>query len=110
MRIERIYYGVDLFNYGYWWEAHEAWEGLWGQEDKRSLCRGVFAGFDPDGCGLGKMARGVEKLGDKALVKLERVDGENPVYMGLPIAGFIREVENALAVAEQVDPPLLRLR
>jgi len=22
-------YGVDLFNLGYYWEAHEAWEGLW---------------------------------------------------------------------------------
>jgi predicted metal-dependent hydrolase len=20
---------VDLFNHGYYWEAHEAWEGLW---------------------------------------------------------------------------------
>lgn len=22
-------YGIDLFNYGYYWEAHEAWENLW---------------------------------------------------------------------------------
>lgn len=22
-------YGVDLFNYGYWWEAHEVFEALW---------------------------------------------------------------------------------
>lgn len=22
-------YGVDLFNNGYWWEAHEAWETVW---------------------------------------------------------------------------------
>lgn len=22
-------YGIDLFNQGYYWEAHEAWEGLW---------------------------------------------------------------------------------
>ncbi|RKZ12896.1 hypothetical protein DRQ50_11275 [bacterium] len=22
-------YGIDLFNAGYWWEAHEALEGLW---------------------------------------------------------------------------------
>ncbi|HVS39780.1 MAG TPA: DUF309 domain-containing protein [Gemmataceae bacterium] len=21
--------GVDLFNHGYYWEAHESWEGLW---------------------------------------------------------------------------------
>lgn len=22
-------YGIDLFNHGYYWEAHEIWEGLW---------------------------------------------------------------------------------
>jgi hypothetical protein len=22
-------YGVDLFNHGFYWEAHEAWESLW---------------------------------------------------------------------------------
>jgi hypothetical protein len=22
-------YGIDLFNYGYYWEAHEEWESLW---------------------------------------------------------------------------------
>lgn len=27
-------YGVDLFNYRYFWEAHEAWEPLWRALDK----------------------------------------------------------------------------
>src|SRR5512147_3198710 len=22
-------FGCDLFNHGYYWEAHEVWEGLW---------------------------------------------------------------------------------
>jgi hypothetical protein len=26
---ESYLYGVDLFNNGYWWEAHEAWEACW---------------------------------------------------------------------------------
>jgi uncharacterized protein len=26
---EEYLWGLDLFNYGYYWEAHEAWEGLW---------------------------------------------------------------------------------
>ena len=26
---EDYLYGVDLYNFAYWWEAHEAWEGLW---------------------------------------------------------------------------------
>lgn len=26
--------GFDLFNHGYYWEAHEAWEGLWHATDR----------------------------------------------------------------------------
>lgn len=26
---EAFLYGIDLFNNGYYWEAHEAWEHLW---------------------------------------------------------------------------------
>jgi hypothetical protein len=26
---EAYRYGVDLFNHGFYWEAHEAWESLW---------------------------------------------------------------------------------
>ena len=29
-------YGIDLFNHGYYWEAHEAWEGLWHACGRRS--------------------------------------------------------------------------
>ena len=30
-------YGIDLFNHGYYWEAHEAWEGLWHACDRRGV-------------------------------------------------------------------------
>ncbi|MDX1964766.1 MAG: DUF309 domain-containing protein [Pirellulales bacterium] len=26
---QEFLYALDLFNHGYYWEAHEAWEGLW---------------------------------------------------------------------------------
>ncbi len=29
--------GVDLFNHGYYWEAHEVWEGTWKACGKRGL-------------------------------------------------------------------------
>lgn len=29
-------WGVDLFNHGYYWEAHEAWEPLWRAADRNS--------------------------------------------------------------------------
>src|SRR6187431_1455741 len=28
-------YGVDLFNHGFYWEAHEAWETLWHAAGRR---------------------------------------------------------------------------
>lgn len=28
-RCDHYLYGIDLFNAGYWWEAHEVLEGLW---------------------------------------------------------------------------------
>ena len=30
-------YGIDLFNYGFYWEAPEAWEGLWVACGRRGL-------------------------------------------------------------------------
>jgi hypothetical protein len=27
--------GIDLFNHGFYWEAHEAWEGLWHKSGRR---------------------------------------------------------------------------
>src|SRR4029079_8201557 len=38
---EDYLYGIDLYNHWYWWEAHEAWEGIWQQSDK-SVVQGRF--------------------------------------------------------------------
>ncbi|MEE2960348.1 MAG: DUF309 domain-containing protein [Myxococcota bacterium] len=29
--------GIELFNAGYYWEAHEAWEGIWKTVDRKGL-------------------------------------------------------------------------
>lgn len=41
---EDYLYGVDLYNFAYWWEAHEAWEGLWHQaeDDYRLFLQGLI--------------------------------------------------------------------
>lgn len=33
--------GADLYNYGYWWEAHEKWESIW-QETQKDGVQGRF--------------------------------------------------------------------
>lgn len=35
-------WGKDLFNHGYYWEAHEAWEGLWQNADRGSPLRALL--------------------------------------------------------------------
>ena len=38
-------WGLDLFNHGYYWEAHEAWEGLWQIADRGSPLRMLLKGL-----------------------------------------------------------------
>ena len=38
-------WGLDLFNHGYYWEAHEAWEGLWQVVDRGGPSRMLFKGL-----------------------------------------------------------------
>lgn len=37
--------GVELFNAGYYWEAHEAWEPLWLAHGRRGAVAGVLQGL-----------------------------------------------------------------
>ncbi len=31
-------FGIDLFNHGYWWEAHECWEAAWYTTKDEAIC------------------------------------------------------------------------
>ena len=104
-RINEAYlYGVDLFNHGYWWEAHEAWEGLWQPVERESLCRVYLQGLIQTAAALIKWRegneRGVAKLWNKARKKLERVGGEGPVYMGLDLVNFVDAAQRTLAASD----------
>lgn len=39
---EEFTWGCELFNHGYYWEAHEAWEGIWQVADKGSRLRSLL--------------------------------------------------------------------
>jgi len=38
-------WGVELFNAGYYWEAHESWEALWHAHGRRGATAGVLQGL-----------------------------------------------------------------
>jgi hypothetical protein len=39
---EEFTWGCELFNHGYYWEAHEAWEGIWQVADRGSPLRSLL--------------------------------------------------------------------
>lgn len=38
-------YAIDLFNHGFYWEAHEAWEGLWHASGRRGSTADFLKGL-----------------------------------------------------------------
>lgn len=44
-RSELVRWGADLFNHGYYWEAHEAWEALWQSSREDPPLRQILKGL-----------------------------------------------------------------
>ncbi|WDI41242.1 DUF309 domain-containing protein [Bremerella sp. P1] len=70
-------YGVDLFNHGFYWEAHEAWESAWNvyarAGEPAKLLKGLI---HLTACGVKARQHslhGVEVHAGKAIVLLENV-------------------------------------
>ncbi len=97
-RCEPYLYGIDLFNHGYWWEAHEALETVW-----------LAAGGSETDCGrfvqgliqlaaaqlkrfIGQMS-GAQMLTESACEKLERTE---EIYLGIDAKGLIAIAQRCL--------------
>ena len=87
-------FGVDLYNHGYLWEAHEAWEGLWHAAKHDELQAEHLQGLIQCAAGVLKVRmqqpRGLARLTELGTGRLERVAVEaSPVYMGAPVAELV---------------------
>jgi predicted metal-dependent hydrolase len=101
--------GIDLFNHGYYWEAHEAWEDIWrecrGMEPAQSffqaLIRLAAAGLkirQGKPRGGQRHAQGATELFKQAASNLEALDTR---YMGF----YLRElISIAQSVADHSVP------
>lgn len=96
--------GIDLFNHGYFWEAHEAWERLWIAAGRR----GEVAAFLQ---GLIKLAAagvkhregrldGVRRHARRAAALFASLDAET--YAGLDLGGLLKTAE---LVEKEGGPP-----
>lgn len=99
---EDYLFGVDLYNHGFLWEAHEAWEGLW-HASKRDPSQARFLqGLIQCAAACLKIPMeqpaGLERLAELGSTKLEEVAAESPGrYMGLDALAFARAVRGFAA-------------
>lgn len=88
-------YGVDLFNFAYWWECHEQWEAIWKHTGAESyegrFLQGMvqiaaaslrrFMGSHDSGAALAR----------KGIIRLR--DFEDDIFLGVDVAPFIADSE-----------------
>ena len=104
-------HGVDLYNYAYWWECHEALEGLWHltghQGTEAQFLQGIIQVAAANLRRHLGTPEGARRLGREAVARLESVGLST--YMGLTLAPFI-QAARALHVEEKTSAiPLIRL-
>jgi predicted metal-dependent hydrolase len=94
---EPYLYGIDLFNHGYWWEAHEAHEAVWLAAGQTTLCGRFVQGLiQLAGAQLKRFIgepRGAQSLTRSGSEKLALVEG---IYLGIEIAPLLNEVQRCL--------------
>ena len=92
---------IDLYNYPYYWEAHEAWEGLWIASVRNSSEHRFLQGLIKCGAALLKirMAKyeiqdliGARNLARSGIDLLSKVGTDQ--FMGLDIPPFLKFYQN----------------
>ncbi len=92
---EDYLFGVDLYNHGFLWEAHEAWEGSWHASKHDPLQAEFLQGLIQCAAACLKVPMeqpaGLARLCSLGTTRLERVGIEAGAtrFMGLEIAGFV---------------------
>jgi predicted metal-dependent hydrolase len=85
---ELLQLGIDLYNDGHYWNAHEAWEEVW-LESERGM-RNFYQGLIQVSAAFVHVTRnrypGGVKLLAEGIAKLERYPGE---YMAVDLASFV---------------------
>jgi len=83
------FYGIDLFNRFYFWEAHEAWEGLWAAAEPGNVSSLLLQGLIQIAAALLKTHMGVHAgaatLSAAGIDKLRRVAAICPRLLGIDV-------------------------
>ncbi len=93
---ETYQYGVDLYNYAFWWESHEAFESLWKRLAKNDLTSIFLQGLIKISAAFLKwhlkQQRGCETLYTGGIDHLQEVLDNSSEFMGLNLMNHIAKV------------------
>ncbi len=93
---ELYLYGVDLYNHFYWWEAHEAWESLWGAAPAGSTTNKFFQGLIKISAAFLKWhmkeRRGVQAHFEGGTILLRNVRKRHRIFMGIDLEIHINKL------------------
>lgn len=104
--------GADLYNHGYHWESHEAWEAVWisaFDEVQHTYVQALIqVAASAVQQRLGR-ERGRVRLAQRAMERLQSVHEEHGAfYMGVHLPPLVQALEHYVAAAG--EPPVLWLR
>ncbi len=112
---ETYLYGVDLFNFGYFWECHEAWEKIWLTLKKEAKYHLFFQGLILVAAGFLKekmqQSNSAKKLFDTAhhkLAKLNTLLLNQKIIFRLDVLNWMHKLEHHLS--KQGEFPFLILK
>ena len=101
-------YGVDLYNFAFWWECHEVFEGFWRPTRKTVQGRFFQALIQVAAANL-KMCMGSPASADRlSVAALERFQSLPQMYMGMDIRAFERQMR-AYVDGSRKAPAVIRL-
>lgn len=89
-RSDDYLYGIDLYNFAFWWESHEVFEGLWHASGRNSVQGNFFQSLIQLAAANLKHFMGNEaaaqKLVHAGIIRLQNVPS---VYMGINVIHFL---------------------
>ena len=89
-------FGVDLYNYAFWWESHEIFESLWRKVPQADPTSHFLQGLIKISAAFLKwnlkQQKGLEILYSGGIGQLHKVLDNSTVYMGLNLMNHIAKV------------------
>ena len=103
-------YGIDLYNYAYWWECHEVFEGLWHAAGHGTEQGNFFqALIQFAAANLKRFTGNHRAAGNLVTSGIIRLQKTPKFYMGIDVARLAEDFQQPI-VGSDFRAPLIRLQ